>query len=45
MQLLPHILDQDITYKEERPKCGKKILGFMGIVAQTQTQKIFELKL
>ena len=39
MQLLPLILDQDITYKKERLKSVKKMLGFLGIVAQTQTHK------
>ena len=42
MQLLPLISDQDISYKKERPKWVKKMLGFLGIVAQTQTQKIFK---
>ena len=37
MLLLPLMLDQDITYKKERPKWVKKMLGFLGIVAQTQT--------
>ena len=44
MQLLPLILDLDITYKKERPKWVKKMLGFLGIVAQTQTHKKFSTK-
>ena len=45
MLLLPLFLDQDITYKKERPKWVKKMLGFLGIVAQTQTHKNYQLKL
>ena len=45
MQLLPLILDQDITYKKGRPKWVKKVHGFLGIVVQTQTHKNFQLKL
>ena len=41
MRLLLLILDQDITYKKGRPKWVKKMLGFLSIVTQTQTQKIF----
>ena len=44
MQLLPLILDQDITYKKERPKWVKKMLGFPGLVAQTQTHEKFSTK-
>ena len=44
MQLLPLILDQDINYKKERPKWVRKMLGFLGTVAQTQTHKNFSTK-
>ena len=45
MQLLPLILDQDITYKKERPKWVKKMLGFLGIVLRHKHTKNFQLKL
>ena len=40
MPLLPLILDQDITCKKKDPNGLKKMLGFLGIVAQTQTHVV-----
>ena len=32
---LPPILDQDINYQKEKPKCVTNMLGCLSIVAQT----------